>query len=180
MENYLGEIRVFSFSIVPRGWAACNGQLLSVSQNQALFALIGTFYGGNGTTNFQLPDFRGRTPIGVGRAVYGTTYVVGEQAGEENVALNTTTMPAHIHMMTALSTPAASGLGPTPPRVIAAPVKTGATDVMFAFSNANTGQTPLFPQSLSMTGSGAAHPNMPPFLTANICIALSGIFPSRN
>ena len=180
MENYLGEIRVFSFGTIPRGWAACAGQLLAINQNQALFSLLGTYYGGNGVQNFALPDFRGQTPIGVGNAAYGTTYVIGEKGGVENVTLTTTTMAAHNHLMNGQSAAAAANLAASPTRIIASPAKSGSTDVLYSFSTANANLTPLNPQSLSMTGSNVAHANMPPFLTLNVCIALQGIFPSRN
>lgn len=180
MENYLGEIRVFSFGTIPRGWATCAGQILAINQNAALFSLLGTFYGGNGTTTFALPDFRGQTPIGVGNASYGTNYVIGQKGGVENVTITANTMAAHNHVMNAQSTPAAANLAASPTRVIGAPAKAGSSDVLYSFSTANANLTPLIPQSMSVNGSSLPHANMPPFLTLNVCIALSGIFPSRN
>lgn len=161
----LSEIKIFSFGFAPRGWAACNGQLLPINQNQALFSLLGTTYGGNGQVNFALPDLRGRVPVHVGQF-----YVQGQRAGEQTHQLTIAEMPAHTHAVSA------SGNGPT------VPLPTN------NFWASNTGFTPyastpdtgMAPQAVGNAGGSQAHENMSPYLALNICIALQGIFPSRN
>jgi microcystin-dependent protein len=162
---FLGELRIFSFSFAPKGHALCNGQLMPINQNQALFSLLGTTYGGDGQTTFALPDLRGRIPVHT-----ATGFVQGQQAGEETHTLITTEMPAHTHV---LSGNAANGTLPTP------------ANNFWAGSAANPYvQTPdgstMNPQDISNAGGGQPHDNMPPYLVLSFCIALVGIFPSRN
>lgn len=179
-QQYLSEIRVFGFVFPPKGWALCNGQLLSIQQNQALFSLLGTTYGGNGTTNFQLPNFQSRTLLGWGLSpISGANYVQGEVAGVENVTLLTPNMAAHNHMLAAQTTLGTVPLVVNPPaEILAQPV--AGTDTIQSFTNSNSGLVPLSPTTIVTIGQNTAHANMPPFLTLNVCIALTGIFPSRN
>lgn len=165
---YLGEIRLTSFSFAPKGWAMCNGQLLSISQNTALFAIIGTFYGGNGISNFALPDLMARSPLHMSGA-----HPVGASGGAATHTLTAAEMPAHGHALRASSKTAAS----SSPNggVLALPPRTGTP----AYAAA-TSLVPLNPAAIGASGGGQPHENMPPFLTMNFIIALQGIFPSRN
>jgi microcystin-dependent protein len=164
-EPFLSEIRLMSFVYPPNGWALCNGQLLPINQNQALFSLLGTTYGGDGRVNFALPDLRGRTPIHVGHG-----HTLGERGGEQAHTLSVAELPSHVHVMSATSgtgdTPVAPGnlLADSPSQLYAAP----------------TGLTALSPTSVTTVGGSQAHQNMQPFLTLSFCIALIGIFPSPN
>ena len=163
-EPFLSEIRIMSFEFPPKGWALCNGQLLPINQNQALFSLLGTTFGGDGRVNFALPDLRGRAPIHV-----GSGHTLGERGGEQAHTLSMAELPTHVHTATAISDNA----------TVAAP-----TGNLLA-SGANQyapppPTTPLHPQTLSNVGGSQAHLNMQPFTTLNFCIALQGIFPSPN
>lgn len=168
-EPFIGEIRLVSFSFPPRGWAQCNGQLLPINQNQALFSLLGTNYGGNGTTNFALPNLQGRTPLHV-----GPTNVHGQTGGATSVALNQTQLPAHTHSLSGSSDFAnASAPGGAVPGARAR----GTPPHYTAAGNANTSMSS---GSLLQTGNSQPHDNMQPYLVMNHVIALQGIFPSRN
>ena len=169
-EPFLGEIRIFGFPFAPRGWATCDGQILPIAQNQALFALLGTNYGGNGTTTFALPDLRGRTPIEFGRSSGTSAYSIGQSGGQETSTLIEAEIPAHTHTVNA-SSATATEIAPSG-GVWAAPA--GLT----VYSG--TGGAQMAPNALSATGGSQPHFNMQPFLTLNFCIALQGIFPSRN
>src|SRR5689334_3456191 len=163
-EPYLSEIRIFSFNFPPKGWALCNGQLLPINQNQALFALLGTTYGGNGQTNFALPNLRGRLPIH-----FGSGHTLGEAAGSTSVTINIQTLPTHMH---ALQCNNSNGTTSNP------------TSNFLAFGN-NVYHTPanlqtMNPQSVSSVGGSQPHNNMMPYLVLNFIIALQGIFPSQN
>jgi microcystin-dependent protein len=164
-DPFLGEIKLVSFSFAPRGWAFCNGQLLQIAQNQALFSLLGTTYGGNGTTTFALPDLRGRTPLHVGPG-----FVQGQRGGEENHTLITSEIPAHTHTVTA------SGLRANlddPTGAFWAAQESGG-----AFGTTVNGT--MAPASIAAAGGSQPHNTMQPFLTLNFVIALVGIFPSRD
>lgn len=158
----MSEIRIVSFGFAPKGWAQCNGQLLPILQNQALFSLLGTTFGGNGQTNFALPDLRGRVPIHV-----GNSHVLGERAGEEAHTVTSSEMPQHVHVMSATSAPASQN---APLNAVLGSVNNGYT--------AAANLTALAAGSLTSVGGNQAHTNLQPYLTLNFCIALQGIFPS--
>jgi microcystin-dependent protein len=167
-DPFLSEIRIMSFVFPPKGWALCNGQLLPINQNQALFALLGTTFGGNGQTNFALPDLRARVPIHV-----GSGHTLGERAGEETHTLSTAELPAHTHVLSASATDGN------------APVPFGPSGNILARTVNNIYAAPanlvaLNPGTVTNTGGSQAHLNMQPFLTLSFCIALIGIFPSPN
>jgi microcystin-dependent protein len=170
MDPFLGEIRLFPWEWPPRGWLLCAGQLLPIQQNSALFALLGTTYGGNGTTNFALPDLRSRVPID--RSIQEPQ---GARDGTETVTLTNATMPTHTHALIGTST-VATLKGP------AAHALANDTSPAADFYAAAAGNplTPLSPNSVSVGGGNQPHDNMQPFLVLNYCIANSGIFPSRN
>ena len=165
---YLGEIRICSFQFAPIGWAFCNGQLLPINQNQALFALLGTFYGGNGIQTFALPNLMGRAALH-----QSSQYPVGQSAGEEAHTLTAAEMPAHTHALRGSSKPAASS---SPAGGLLATGVRGATPAY----GPSTNLVPLNAASLQVAGGGQPHENRQPFLTLNFVIALQGIFPSRN
>ena len=165
-EPFLSEIRIMSFVFPPKGWALCNGQFLPINQNQALFSLLGTTYGGNGQTTFALPDLRGRTPIHMG------AHTLGERGGEQAHTLSISELPMHTHAQRAVNGPATTN---TPASGVMLAKSTGAN--LYA---ADTNLEALSPAALSNTGGSQAHLNMQPFLTLSFCIALQGIFPSPN
>lgn len=171
-EPFLSEIRVFGFNFTPNGWAPCNGQLMSIAQNQALFSLLGTNYGGNGTTTFGLPNLNGSVPVhmdGLSGTVQGPIGTVG---GEASHVLAAGEVPQHTHMVN-VSSQAANQPLPAG-NILAAPP----TAIYAADNPSQTGT--LDPASLDMVGSGAGHSNVQPSLALNFCIALQGLFPSRN
>ena len=175
-DTFLAEIRIFPFNFPPQGWAFCNGQILPISQNTALFSLLGTNYGGNGTSNFGLPNLQGRAALHVG-ASQGpglSPYSLGEQDGAQNVTLLSSQIPAHNHNVECTAN---SGISPTPAGNILAISGTDNTQTMY--NNGATG-TSLNAASVSPTGSGQPHNNMSPYLALNFCIALTGIFPARS
>jgi microcystin-dependent protein len=163
-EPFLSEIRLMSFGFAPKGWALCNGQLLPINQNQALFSLLGTTFGGDGRVNFALPDLRGRAPIHVGNG-----HTLGERGGEQSHTLSIAELPEHVHVLQA-STVAANS--PVPTNDVFAP--TGGNQ----FYGPPNNLVSLQPGSVTNTGGSQAHLNMQPFLTLSYCIALQGIFPS--
>lgn len=164
-EPFLSEIRIMSFVFAPKGWALCNGQLLPINQNQGLFSLLGTTFGGDGRVNFALPDLRGRTPIHV-----GSSHTLGERGGEQAHTLSIAELPEHLHVMNASTnngnsqTAAGNVFGTVPGRIYTDPVQL----------------TSLAPSSVPNVGGSQAHLNMQPFLILSFCIALQGIFPSPN
>lgn len=200
-EPFLGEVRLFSFNFPPKGWALCNGQLLPINQNQALFALLGTMYGGNGQTTFALPNLRGRTPIH-----HGNGHTIGEQGGSTSVALNIQQLPTHTHTLYA-SGAAGNSLHPTnnvlaqraaepyrPPSLVAPQQGEIVSDELVTLSwepwresffteigpgKASAGSLgAMHPGTVTSTGGSQPHNNMQPYLVLNFCIALQGLFPS--
>lgn len=176
---FLAEIRIWACNFAPFGWAMCDGQLLPISQNTALFSLIGTFYGGNGTSNFQLPNFQGNVPIHQGQGSFGTTYSVGEQGGVGNVTLLFDDMPSHSHFLNA-DTGSATNASPAGNVYMhSQAVNQGVTSQVLLYST-TAPNTLLSPTPIQVSGGSQPHNNMMPYLTLNFCIALQGIFPSRN
>ena len=166
-EPFLSEIRMMSFVFAPKGWALCNGQLLPINQNQALFSLLGTTFGGDGRVNFALPDLRGRTPIHV-----GSGHTLGESGGEQAHTLSISELPTHAHVLNA-TTSAATTNTPTSSLMLA---QSTAADLYGIATNLQA----MAPSSIGNVGGSQPHLNMQPFLTLNFCIALQGIFPSPN
>lgn len=177
---YMGELRIMSFNFAPKYWAQCNGQLLPINQNQALFSLLGTTYGGNGTTNFALPDLRTMVPAHPGQG-----YVQGEVLGEYSHTLIQTEMPQHLHFLRADATNAGTAnvsgaaAGNSFGQTYGKP-SSGSPVAFNMYSTVLTPMAPMAPQALGTAGGSQPHENRQPFLTLNICIALQGIFPSRN
>lgn len=167
-EPYISEIRIFGFNFAPRGWAQCNGQILPINQNQALYSLLGTTYGGDGRTSFALPDLRSRVPMHVGGDDYAVSQ--GQNGGAETIALSASQIPPHTHSLRASST---VGDQNTPEgNVLAAPIFNlyGAASNLDAMNTAIVGDN----------AGGSAHNNRMPILAVNFCIALQGLFPPRN
>ncbi|MBA9084186.1 microcystin-dependent protein [Fontibacillus solani] len=165
-EPFLGEIRLFPFGYAPRGWAACDGQILQINTNQALYSLLGTTYGGNGTTTFALPDFRGRTSIHT-----SPNYPLGQSSGEAAHQLTINEMPAHSHQVHASSS-AANAVSPQN--------NTWASSSNTYTPIASGSPSPLNSGAISITGNSNPHSNMQPYLSLNFCIAIYGIYPSRD
>jgi microcystin-dependent protein len=169
-EPFLGEVRMMSFGFAPKGWAPCNGQLLPINQNQALFALLGTMFGGNGQTTFALPNLQGRVPIHVGGG-----FIQGQAVGEAQHTLTVGEIPAHLHMLVADTAPASQQDGNLP-----AANKRMAASTAQNLYGAPTSLTAMNTNDIGFTGGSQPHDNMQPYLTVMFCIALIGIFPSRN
>lgn len=167
-EPFLSEIRLMSFVFAPKGWALCNGQLLPINQNQALFSLLGTAFGGDGRVNFALPDLRGRTPLHVGGG-----HTLGERGGEQAHTLSIAELPAHTHVLSASAT---DGNAPVP-NAPAGNILARTVNQIYGPPNDLVG---LIAGSVPTVGGSQAHLNMQPFLTLSFCIALQGIFPSPN
>lgn len=163
-EPFLSEIKIMSFNFAPKGWALCNGQTLPINQNQALFSLLGTTYGGNGQTTFALPNLRGRIPIHMG------SHTLGEAAGSTAVTVNIQQMATHTHV--AQGSSSSTGTQALPTNAFLAPLNN-------AYRPPDN-LTTLNPQTVTSVGGSQPHNNMMPYLTLNFCIALQGIFPSRN
>ena len=177
-DPFVAEIRIFGFNFAPTGWAFCDGQILPISQNTALFSLLGTTYGGDGKSNFALPNLQGIVPLHVGGAQPGpglSTYDLGEMSGLETVTLLQSEMPAHSHTLQAQSQDPADQPAPSPVRTFAASQNANA----YAPSNANP-IVAMSPQALSVSGGSLPHSNMQPYLTLNFCIAMQGVFPPRS
>lgn len=171
-EPFLAEIRLIGFNFAPRGWAFCDGQILPINQNQSLYSLLGTTYGGDGRTSFALPDIRGRTPIHVGsNDTGGGFHTLGQKSGEETHTLAGNEMPQHDHAVEATTNGAtvASASG----NLLA---QSNPIDIYADHAGSNT----LASHSIFNVGGGQAHNNMQPYLAVNFCIALRGLFPSRN
>lgn len=173
-DQFLAEIRMFTGNFAPIGWATCDGQLLPISQNTALFSLIGTFYGGNGVSNFALPNLQGSIPLGVGNGPGLTPRVVGESGGEAMVTLLSTQLPLHTHQVSAVAAPG----------TLTSP--SGATWSQPRFGRASepayapAGGVVLNPQAFATSGGNVPHNNLPPYLVVTFIIALQGVFPARS
>src|SRR4051794_20925571 len=168
-EPILGQIMIFAGNFAPRGWATCDGQLMAIAQNTALFSILGTTYGGNGQTTFALPDLRGRVPLHPGQGPGLSPHEQGENAGQETSTLTVNELPAHTH---SVSPPASNGVQSTNRPGGAVPARGGAYR-----DSANTTMTPA---TSAPSGGGQPHNNMQPYLGINYIIALEGIYPSRN
>lgn len=177
-DPYIGQIEMFGFDYAPKSWAQCNGQSMSISQNQALFALLGTTYGGNGVTTFNLPDLRGRVPLG-----FNATYPIGQSAGEPSHTLSQSEIPSHPHFLNADAT-TTTGLVNTPASNVCLGRSTGKlldnSPFQLNIYNSGNPSSVLAPATLGPGGGNAAHDNMMPYVVINFCICLYGIFPSRN
>jgi microcystin-dependent protein len=166
-EPFLSEIRIMSFNFAPKGWAMCNGQLLPINQNQALFSLFGTTFGGDGRVNFALPDLRGQVPIHV-----GSGHTFGEKGGEQAHTLSISEIPTHTHVASASQTVGTDN-SPTSSLMLA-------TSTPQSMYGPATNFIPMLPATVTNVGGSQAHLNMQPFLVLTFCIALQGIFPSQN
>ncbi|QAY77376.1 phage tail protein [Sphingosinicella sp. BN140058] len=177
-DPFVAEIRIFGFNFAPTGWAFCNGQLLPISQNTALFSLLGTTYGGNGKSNFALPNMSGNVAMQPGQGPGLSLRDLGEQGGSSTVTLLQTEMPVHNHMMQAVnanaSTAVANGNALAKGRY-----STGPQSGAIAFYNTAAAFVQMDPLAIGMTGGNLPHNNMMPFLALNYCIALQGVFPPR-
>jgi microcystin-dependent protein len=165
-EPFLAEVRIFSFNFAPKGWAMCNGQLMPINQNQALFSLLGTTYGGDGRVNFGLPNLQGNVPIHM-----GSGHTLGERGGEQAHTLSIAELPAHTHTLNGIS---ANGTAIVP----AGNLLAGSTTQLYHAQDANL--SAMSAATVASVGGSQAHLNMQPFLTLNFSIALQGIFPSQN
>ncbi len=167
-EPFLSEIRIMSFNYAPQGWAQCNGQLMPINLNQALFSLLGTTYGGNGQTTFALPDFRGRVPIHKGQG-----FTLGQKGGEEFHTITQSEMPAHNHLVSATNNKGTL--------IVPASANLPANSAPSTFYNGNTSNlVAMNAATIGNTGGSQPHENRQPFTVLNFCIALQGIFPSQN
>lgn len=171
-DAFVGEIRMVGFNFAPTGWAFCNGQLLPISQNTALFSLLGTMYGGNGQSTFALPDLQGSAPMHAGQGPGLTERFIGEASGSSTVTLLESEIPAHNHIVSGVS-----GTGPTSPANNSWGTGVGRTPPP-SYQNGNPNVT-MSPNALGVTGSSSPHNNMQPYLVVNFIIAMQGIFPPR-
>lgn len=172
MPSYVGELRIFAGNFAPSGWRFCEGQLLSISENQTLFNLIGTIYGGDGQSTFGLPDLRGRIPVHVGQGPgIANNYQIGEKAGAEEVTLSPTQIPSHSHAMLGSS---GNGSQSTPENNVLA------SSTLARLYTGNTPNLAMAPNSISAAGGSLPHNNLQPYLCVNYIISLFGVFPSQN
>ncbi len=169
-EPFLAEIRMVGFNFPPRGWAFCDGQILPINQNQSLYSLLGSTYGGDGRTSFALPDIRGRVPIHTGQSGGGVSYIQGQKVGEETVTLTTTEIASHNHKVNSTSSVADQA---APSSIVLPAANTGKP-------YRSNGSGHMAVTSIANAGGGQTHNNIQPSLALNFCIALQGLFPSRN
>lgn len=178
---FLGEIRIFAGNFNPRGWAFCAGQLLPIAQNDALYALIGTTFGGDGQVTFGLPDLRGRSVIGQGQGPSLSSYVVGQMSGSENVTLNSGNLPSHDHVLNAWNSDATtSAAGPSVGLGNPLDAVSGQSSLFYLTTGAGANTPALAADTIMPSGGNQPHDNMAPSLVLNYIIALEGVFPSRN
>lgn len=171
-DQFVAEIRIFPFNFPPTGWAFCDGQLMPISQNTALFSLLGTTYGGDGKSTFALPDMQGNVPMQPGQGQGLSDRVLGEMSGVESITLLVSEIPVHTHQLRASIEPGDNRL---PSATVTLATSTGA----FAYVGGSPQLTTMAFQALPPAGGGLPHNNMQPYLTLNFCIALQGIFPQR-
>lgn len=172
MDPFVAEIRIFPFNFAPKGWAFCNGQIMPISQNTALFSLLGTTYGGNGQSTFALPDMQGNAPMHPGQGPGLSLHDLGEQSGTDTVTLLQTEMPQHNHGLMAA----------VPPSLLLAPSAStalGRSAGGAAYQSSNANLVQLNAQAVGLSGGNLPHNNLMPYLTLNFCIALQGVFPPR-
>ena len=174
-EPFLGEIRMFGFGRTPVGWQACDGSLLSIAQNDALFALLGTIYGGDGVNTFAVPDMRGRLPIHQGQGVGLSPYVIGQNAGTETVTLTSNQIPAHTH---SLQVTTAAATATTPSNTLLPGAVSG--DTFYVNTLTGNAAAAMAPGMLSSAGNSQPHENCMPTLTVQYCIATAGIYPQQS
>lgn len=177
-DQFVAEIRIFPFNFPPTGWAFCNGQLMPISQNTALFSLLGTYYGGDGKSTFALPDLQGSAAMQPGQGQGLSQRFLGEMSGVETITLLTSEIPVHTHTMMGSTTNANSNL-PTGNLAAKPNYTTGPTSGVGVAYSSNPPTVQMSPQALSVAGGGLPHNNMQPYLTLNFCIAMQGIFPQR-
>lgn len=176
-EPFIGEIRIMGCNFAPRGWAACDGQLLPISQNTALFSILGTVYGGDGRSTFGLPDLQARAAMHPGRGPGLTARRLGEKTGVASVTLNEAQIPAHKHIVSG-SQAISDSAAPGPDKMMG--IDKAATDNILYLDNTGTVNATMAPEALSTTGGGQAHENRQPMIGMNYCIALVGLYPSRS
>ncbi|HUB13357.1 MAG TPA: tail fiber protein [Acetobacteraceae bacterium] len=175
-DPYLSQVELFPFNFAPRGWAQCNGQLLPINQNQALFAVIGTFFGGNGVNNFALPDLRSRAVVGIGQGSGLSNYVIGQAAGTENVSLSSQTTASHTHSV--MANPGTTGGTNTPGSSVV--LSTGITSTGTTVPIYSSTAPSVTMGQVGQAGTGVPHNNIGPYVGLNYCIALQGVFPTQN
>jgi microcystin-dependent protein len=174
-DQFVAEIRIFACNFAPTGWALCNGQLLPISQNTALFSLLGTFYGGDGKSTFALPNLQGNAPMHQFQGPGLTDHFLGEEGGVQSVTLLPSEIPSHVHTVSGSNGPAILQ-SPASDRVLG---RANNSTYLNTVPNPPLNLVPMAPQALSVAGGGLPHNNMQPYLTVNFCIALQGIFPPR-
>jgi len=181
MDPFVGEIRLWALNFAPQGWALCQGQLMSISQNAALFSLIGTFFGGDGRINFGLPNLQGKVTVGMGQGMGLSSYVLGQAGGAATVTMQPNQMPVHYHTLPTGTAGVAGGvpsastyLSPEPGSRTAPGIPLSASQEQYS-----SGSVMMNPQTAGVAGGNQPHNNMAPYLTLNYCIALQGIFPQR-
>jgi microcystin-dependent protein len=170
-DPFIGEIRIMGFTFAPRGWAFCNGQLMSIAQNTAVFSLLGTNFGGDGRTTFGLPNLQGSLPVDVGQGPGLSYYDVGQTSGSETITLISNETPTHTHLVQAQATDAGDNRIPSPSMNLAKSQ---------SYTTTGMPQAQLDPKVIGFSGGSQPHNNLMPSLTLNFCIALQGVFPSRN
>lgn len=179
-DPFLGEIRCFGFNFAPVGWAKCNGQLLAISSNDALFAILGTTYGGDGVTTFGLPNLQGQVPMHWGSGPSGFNTSIGEVQGVTTVTLTTAQIPAHQHVLTVAAVPQGDNFERTASPSITDYLAECQTPDFTWKGNPSSVTNAFAPSALTQQGGSQPHDNMQPYLALNFCIALEGIFPARN
>jgi microcystin-dependent protein len=172
-DPFVGEIRMFPFNFAPQGWALCNGQLLAISQNTALFSLLGTFYGGDGKSNFALPNLQGNLPISQGQGAGLSPHFIGQTGGSSAITLLLNEIPSHTHTIAC----AASGNSSNPSNAVFGAAPRGKPPAYAASSGTKVNMSAT---AVAVAGGNQPHSNMPPYLTLNFCIALQGIYPPRS